>query len=151
MEKIITLMQYQLAYIGFIWALVGIAMIIDLITGIKKARKKGDATTSNGLRKTCKKAEHYFVPLAAASILDMILSIMPWYDAPYGSIIYGLFCAGTEFFSVFENTHTKKERKQIVDSISGVLSNLDDRGKLIKEVGKHAINGVNEDNDENEE
>lgn len=151
MEKIITLMQDQLVYIGFIWALVGIAMIIDLITGIKKARKNGGATTSNGLRKTCKKAEHYFVPLAAASVLDLILSIIPAYELPYGSIIYGLFCAGTEFFSVFENTHTKKERKEIVKTISDVLTNLDDTDKLIAEVGKHAINGVNKNNDENED
>lgn len=143
-------MQNQLVCIAIIWLLVIISMVIDLFTGIRKAKRNGDATTSNGLRKTCQKAIHYFVPLAAICILDLILCIMPSYELPFGTIIYGVFCAGTEFFSVFENTHTKKERKQIVKSISNVLTNLDEPDKLIEEVGKQAINGTH-NNDEGDD
>lgn len=148
MEKIINAMQNQLMYMVFIWILVFISMAIDLFTGIRKAKKNGEATTSNGLRKTCKKAIHYFVPLAAICVLDLMLSIMPAYELPFGTIIYGVFCAGTEFFSVFENTHTKKERKHIVKSITNVLTNLDEPDKLIEEVSKQAINGTSNDDEE---
>lgn len=142
MERIIEAMQNQLVCIGIIWILVFVSMAIDLFTGIRKAQNNGEATTSNGLRKTCQKSIHYFVPLAAICVLDLMLAIMPAYELPFGSIIYGVFCAGTEFFSVFENTHTKNERKEIVKSIKGVLTNLDEPEKLIDEVGRHAINGV---------
>ena len=39
-----------------------LAMLIDLISGVQKARARGEATTSQGFKKTCEKARKYFGP-----------------------------------------------------------------------------------------
>ena len=49
-------------------ALMIVAMTVDLVFGVYKARQLGEATTSTGLKKTCEKARKYFSPFMVLEI-----------------------------------------------------------------------------------
>ena len=53
-----------------------IAMTIDLVTGIQKAKQRGEATTSTGLKKTATKARKYFTPFFTLCCIDILCSVV---------------------------------------------------------------------------
>ena len=50
-------------------------MILDFITGVRKASLRGEATTSRGFRRTAEKASQYFLPMMCLTAIDVIASI----------------------------------------------------------------------------
>ena len=50
------------------------AMFIDLITGLRKAKQAGIATTSRLLKKSCDKAIKYFFPMLCLMPVDILAS-----------------------------------------------------------------------------
>ena len=79
-EELNTLMSehiYRYAVIeSLCMASILIAITIDLIFGIRKARINGEATTSRGLKKTCDKARKYFSPLLCIVCIDLISCVV---------------------------------------------------------------------------
>lgn len=47
-----------------------LAMLIDLIFGIRKAKIRKEARTSEGLKRTTEKATKYFAPMVCLTIVD---------------------------------------------------------------------------------
>ena len=64
---------YRFAFIvSLCMAAMLVAMVVDLIFGVRKAKRNGEATTSTGLKKTCDKARKYFSPFMATVCIDII-------------------------------------------------------------------------------
>ena len=115
-------------------ALMIVAMIVDLVFGVYKARQLGEATTSTGLKKTCEKARKYFSPFAVLVCIDLLSSVIS--PAPAFSLLWASYCIFCEFISVREKAWQKAELRKQERTMSIILENKDDIAKLIAELIK---------------
>lgn len=106
-----------------------IAMTLDLYFGIKKAKERGVATTSKGLKKSCDKAKKYFVPFCVLMMLDIIAAIV--LPAPIFSMIWAAWCIYCEFVSVREKAWTKAEIEKAEKTMNVVVENKDDIARVV--------------------
>lgn len=148
-EELNTLMAehiYRYAVIeSLCMASILIAMTIDLIFGIRKARINGEATTSRGLKKTCDKARKYFSPLLCIVCIDLISCVVT--SVPMFSMLWSVYCIFCEFMSVREKAWQKAEIRQQERTMRVLLDNKDDIVKaLIEAMTALRKEDSNEDN-----
>ena len=149
-EELNTLMAehiYRYAVIeSLCMASILIAMTIDLIFGIRKARINGEATTSRGLKKTCDKARKYFFsPLLCIVCIDLISCVVT--SVPMFSMLWSVYCIFCEFMSVREKAWQKAEIRQQERTMRVLLDNKDDIAKaLIEAMTALRKEDSNEDN-----
>lgn len=148
-EELNTLMAehiYRYAVIeSLCMASILIAMTIDLIFGIRKARINGEATTSRGLKKTCDKARKYFSPLLCIVCIDLISCVVT--SVPMFSMLWSVYCIFCEFMSVREKAWQKAEIRQQERTMRVLLDNKDDITKaLIEAMTALRKEDSNEDN-----
>ena len=148
-EELNTLMAehiYRYAVIeSLCMASILIAMTIDLIFGIRKARINGEATTSRGLKKTCDKARKYFSPLLCIVCIDLISCVVT--SVPMFSMLWSVYCIFCEFMSVREKAWQKAEIRQQERTMRVLLDNKDDIAKaLIEAITALRKEDSNEDN-----
>lgn len=109
-----------------------LAMAIDLIAGIHKAKQRGQATTSQGLKKTAAKAEKYFMPYLVTVCIDVIVSVVV--PVPGFSMLWATYCCLCEWKSVREKWWQKEEIAKQQRTMSIIIENKDDIIKMIKEL-----------------
>lgn len=108
------------------------AMIVDFFSGLRKARQRGEATTSRGLKRTASKASKYFTPYMVLMGIDMICcALIPW---PVFSMLWGAYCVFCEFCSVREKAWQKAEMDRAAKTMKVVIENKDDIAKLAAEI-----------------
>lgn len=113
--------------------LVFFAMIIDLISGLRKARQRGEVRTSYGLSRSLTKFITYEGGIMIAAGMDMLvhfshlkalfgLNILN--DVPIVTCLVGLFLLGVEFFSIKEKADekTKKNLDKAFETLSQFLT-----------------------------
>lgn len=122
------------------------AMFIDLITGLRKAKQAGIATTSRLLKKSCDKAIKYFFPMLCLMPVDILAS--QFLPLPAFTMLMAAFNIFCEWKSIMEKTHTKKEMHEAAQTVSVIVKNKDDLAQVFAEVlnkvaseGKEADNG----------
>lgn len=97
--------------IGFVapaWPpFVGLVVLvgIDMRTGIKAARKRGEDVNSKGMRRTVEKASSYLYLLIAALVMQQLFLKDSPINLPLLYIAASL-CAAVEFKSISENVYT---------------------------------------------
>lgn len=98
----------QLVYPNlYLIAGLGLIIFIDLITGICKATKNGEATTSRGMRNSYDKATTYFSLLSAVLVVANCIALahikeeLNW--LPYGLNTLVMSCIYVELKSILEN------------------------------------------------
>lgn len=109
-----------------------IAMTIDLVTGIQKAKQRGEATTSTGLKKTATKARKYFTPFFTLCCIDILCSVVC--PLPAFSMLWTAYCIFCEFISVREKSWKKEEIRKAEKTMSIIIENKDDIAKLVAEL-----------------
>lgn len=114
------------------YASVVFAMFVDLITGIRKAKAAGIATTSRLLKKTCDKSIKYFFPMLCLFPIDVMTSNFT--SVPVFTMLMAAFNIYCEWKSVMEKTHTKKEIYDAAQTVSVIVKNKDDLAKVFAEV-----------------
>lgn len=122
-------------------AMMIVAMIVDLVFGVYKARQLGEATTSTGLKKTCEKARKYFSPFAVLVCIDLLSSVIS--PIPAFSLLWSSYCIFCEFISVREKAWQKAEMRKQERTMSIILENKDDIAKMIAELIKKQADGNN--------
>lgn len=136
--------QHLMAHILLITlasAMMIVAMIVDLVFGVYKARQLGEATTSTGLKKTCEKARKYFSPFAVLVCIDLLSSVIS--PIPAFSLLWSSYCIFCEFISVREKAWKKAELRKQERTMSIILENKDDIAKMIAELIKKQADGNN--------
>ncbi len=122
--------------------LVTFAMFMDLLTGIRKANSKGEATTSRGLRKTLTKAYHYFIPIICGATFDLLLAPLSFYTLPFMVMGISAYCIMCEVKSVMENTKADStEMSEMADFLTKVIENREDPEGLLKLIIKNVNEG----------
>lgn len=85
-----------------------IAVLLDLETGVKAARKNREKIRSHRLRRTVAKILDYLRVLLFGVMIDMLGLAFPWYAVPYCAILVTLGVVLIEGKSMLENYHKMK-------------------------------------------
>ena len=113
-------------------AAVLLAMTVDFVTGLQKARRRGVARTSQGLKKTAAKATKYFTPYMVLVGIDLISCVvMPF---PAFSMLWAAYCVYCEFKSVREKSWQKAEIERAGRTMSVIIENKEDIARLAAEI-----------------
>jgi len=95
----------------------GIAVLLDLYTGIKAAKKTGEAIRSHVLRKTITKIIEYWFVIVFGVLIDLLGLSFPWYTIPYAAILITLAVLVIEGRSMLENLAKAKSHAARVDNV----------------------------------
>lgn len=108
------------------------ATVVDLVSGLRKARRNGARTTSRGYRRTIDKLLRYFLTLIALTAVDALLILsmlslrvtMGWSLPvfPLFATIGALAMTLIEVKSVMENSHHKTDLTSAVGSATDLLA-----------------------------
>ena len=139
---------YRFAFIvSLCMAAMLVAMVVDLIFGVRKAKRNGEATTSTGLKKTCDKARKYFSPFMATVCIDIIAACANL-QVPIFSMLWAAYCVFCEFISIRENAWQKAEIRKQERTMKVILENKEDIAKTLIQLlnQEQKEGGDNEDN-----
>ena len=127
---------YRFAFIvSLCMAAMLVAMVVDLIFGVRKAKRNGEATTSTGLKKTCDKARKYFSPFMATVCIDIIAACANL-QVPIFSMLWAAYCVFCEFISIREKAWQKAEIRKQERTMKVILENKDEIAKAVVEIMK---------------
>ena len=122
---------YRFAFIvSLCMAAMLVAMVVDLIFGVRKAKRNGEATTSTGLKKTCDKARKYFSPFMATVCIDIIAACANL-QVPIFSMLWSAYCVFCEFISLREKAWQKAEIRKQERTMKVILENKEDIAKTL--------------------
>lgn len=139
---------YRFAFIvSLCMAAMLVAMVVDLIFGVRKAKWNGEATTSTGLKKTCDKARKYFSPFMATVCIDIIAACANL-QVPIFSMLWAAYCVFCEFISIREKAWQKAEIRKQERTMKVILENKEDIAKTLIQLlnQEQKEGGDNEDN-----
>ena len=137
---------YRFAFIvSLCMAAMLVAMVVDLIFGVRKAKRNGEATTSTGFKKTCDKARKYFSPFMATVCIDIIAACSNL-QVPIFSMLWSVYCVFCEFISIREKAWQKAEIRKQERTMKVILENKEDIAKtLIQLLNKEQKEGGEKD------
>lgn len=100
-------LKRMLLVVVILWLMMLVAVMVDLWTGVERAKAANEYVNSGGFRRTFTKVGDYWRVLAMLFIVDVIGNIFPWYSFPYASILGTMAVIAIEFRSVIENLREK--------------------------------------------
>lgn len=119
------------------WMLMAVSVLIDLWTGVEKAKAKKEKIDSHNLRRTITKMSEYWRIQIFAVMFDVIASM--FVQLPYASGIACVAILCIEGFSVIENL---REKKSAAANIAYVLPYVLMAAKAIKENDYKTISDI---------
>lgn len=117
----------------YAFAIVFGAMIVDLISGLWKAKKNGKATRSKALRQSVSKLITYEGSLFICIGTDAMLYLCEFWKfitfidltcTPVLTLLCGIFLCIVEFISVMENAETKL-KKNMDEAVETIKKGID--------------------------
>lgn len=141
----------QLAIICIIlfmeYALVFLIVLVDLVSGIRKARLRNEPIYSDKLKRTTKKLGGYYTPMLGLSVVDCMQFVAIWYLNtyhnwnlplfPFMTLIGALGVGMIEMKSIFEKAEEKQKFERVAVLAGDVVRNRDDAAALISEIAKY--------------
>ncbi len=134
-------LKRMLTVVLILWSLMIVAVLVDLWSGIEKAKARKEYVNSGGFRRTFAKVGEYWRVLAMLLLVDIIGNIFPWYSFPFASVLGTVAVIAIEFRSVIENLQEKHSAAaQIPDMIGRIIRCKDPAraAELLQEVKKIA-------------
>ena len=136
-----------------LWILFGIYMMVlmailaDLWSGVRKAKKNGIARSSYGFKRTIDKIARYYNVLLALTVVDAMQMASTWYLETYyeyslpvfpfitllGAIGIGLI----EIKSIYEKAEDKVRIDNVATLAGQVMSNRDNLDAIAKAVSEY--------------
>lgn len=117
-EKILEFIIPNLIVFTGLYSAVLLAIVADLFSGCRKAKKDGFLRSSKGLRRTVKKIAEYYNLMFVISVIDIVQMVAIWQAGwnipklPLFSFGGTLFLCLIELKSIYER-QTDKERYEI--------------------------------------
>lgn len=90
-------------------AITGFFSIADTASGVYTARKTGEKLRSHRLRKMFEKMAVYWFFQTLVGLVGLILSLFPFYNLPYLSIIFAIMICVAEGKSMWEHAQRRKD------------------------------------------
>lgn len=101
------------------FVVIGVAVLLDLYTGIKAAKKTGEKIRSHILRRTIIKIIEYWLVVVFGILIDLLGLSFTWYNIPYAAVIVTLCVLLIEGHSLFENLTRAKSPAGRIDDVAG--------------------------------
>lgn len=139
LEKDYEALYHTLYVVGIAWVVVLLAMLVDLHFGIKKAKELGEATTSEGFRRSINKGTYYYALMTFALLFDVFDVITPHFFPrpldmiPFFSVFGALCLVLTEAKSVFEKGENKL-RRQVLNNGVEMFEAFQKREEILKKI-----------------
>ena len=120
MDKVLADIGQMLSVIVVAMVIVLVAMAIDLVSGVNKAKANGQMRTSWGLKRTISKFVMYEGGLLIAAGVDILMHSSHLYDllrlealrgVPFITCLVGVFLCVVEFLSVKESADIKMQKE----------------------------------------
>lgn len=125
-----------------LWIFVLIAVMVDLVAGVWKAKRLDYIITSDGLKRSVSKLVMYYLLMTFFCMMDLVASASGWLQLPYISMIACFLILFIEVKSVFERAD-QKERKRLVNGakdVTAILASKEDIAKAIHDYIKEKDN-----------
>lgn len=131
-----------------LWILLGIYILVllmifaDLWSGVRKAKRIGEARTSYGYRRTISKMAQYYNILIACTIVDSMYGLLSWYLEIYYQTSLWLFPFITFFMAIvlclieIKSIREKAEDKVRLDRAGQVVQQVFINRENLEEVAK---------------
>lgn len=128
--------KLRIGIILIIWGLVLVAIAVDFVSGFRKAKLRGEARTSSGLRRTVDKVVRYYSLMLIALLFDCI--VMFFLNYPIVTFIFAGFLFAVELKSIWEKADkkTKKTELETILEIAELLKNKEDLLNKVIEIVK---------------
>jgi hypothetical protein len=123
--------QLQVGIILIVWGLVLVAIAVDFVSGYRKAKQRGEARTSSGLRRTVDKAVRYYSLMIIALLFDCI--VMFFLNYPIVTFIFAGFLFAVELKSIWEKAD-KKTKKTELDTILEIAELVKNKEDLVSKI-----------------
>lgn len=122
-----------------------IAMAVDLVAGVHKAKLRGEACTSYELSRTFSKFLIYEGMLTICACIDVLIHFVVYmmtdkvYMVPATTCLFGIVICATEGWSVYEKAEDKQRRKMAeVATAAAALVDKDTLTEIVSEAIKRA-------------
>lgn len=148
MNTILTEIGQMLSVMVVAMVIVMVAMVIDLASGINKARANGQMRTSWGLKRTLSKFIMYEGSMMIAAGVDILMHSSHLYDllhlhslrgVPFITCLVGAFLCVVEFLSVRESADVKMQKEfSNAGKLIGSVFSKEDLAEAIKEALKES-------------
>ena len=100
---------HYVSYMGIVVALIVVSVMVDLFTGLGKAKARHEAISSKGLRQTFRKLLEYWGLILMCFTIDLLLLITP-IGEPWVTMACGLSIVIVEIKSVIENLKARRSK-----------------------------------------
>lgn len=159
-DKLTDTLASQFLILAAAYTLVFLIVLLDLWSGIRKARRRGEFRSSYGLRKTVSKVAGYFNMMMALTLIDVMLITAVVHLAPQISfripVIPVLSLAGAvfagiiEFKSIYEKAGDKDKGKfQDAAKLAGRLASDRNVRNVLNELAGYLSSQKNDGDDDN--
>lgn len=107
-----------------------IAISIDLLSGLERAKREGNIRTSHGFKQTLYKIKDYYSIIILFTIIDVVASL--WFSLPFFTAIGTIAIIFVEGKSVYENKRgLNKGVRDLPDALRQVLKSKDKAEELL--------------------
>ena len=140
MEKIIVTLWITFG----IYLMVLLAIMADLWSGVRKAKKNGVARSSYGFKRTIDKIARYYNVMLALTVIDAMQMGSLWYLEKYYSYHWPIFPIVTlvgaigicliEIKSIYEKAEDKVRIENVANMAGKIITNKDDISEIVKAV-----------------
>lgn len=148
MDKVLSDVSQMLSVIVAAMVIVMIAMSVDLVSGVNKAKANGQMRTSWGLKRTISKFVMYEGCLLIAAGVDILMHSSHLYDllhldalrgVPFITCLVGVFLCVVEFLSVKESADVKMQKEfTYASKLIGSIFSKEDLREAIKDAIKES-------------
>ena len=100
---------WHLSIVAFCILTSGLFSVADTVSGIYTAKKTGEKLRSHRLRKMFEKMAVYWFFQVLVGIVGLILSLFPFYNLPYLSILFAIMICAAEGRSMWEHSRRRHD------------------------------------------
>lgn len=158
MKEIVIAGKFQIILVIIMYIAVLVFIFLDLWSGIRKAKQRGEFTSSYGLKKTIEKISKYMNMMLVLTALDFVLMLALYLFndgrgathripiIPVFTLIGTMFVGIIEFKSIYENNEAKEKAK--IQDISKMFKQMmKDPGarNMLKELSRYVGESKKED------
>lgn len=150
MNEILQPFVAQLTILSVVYVLVFLVIILDLISGVMKAKRRGKLRSSYALRKTVDKIVRYFSMLLVITAIDTVqmLAISQWDVStghhipilPFLTFLAAMFVGFIELKSIYENSD-EKEQSRIENAADDIVKLVKHFPEVLEELKKYKDDG----------
>lgn len=140
MEKIIVTLWITFG----LYIMVLLAIMADLWSGVRKAKKNGIARSSCGFKRTVDKIARYYNVLLALTVVDAMQMSSLWYLEKYYEYNWPIFPIVTligsigvcliEIKSIYEKAEDKVRIENVANMAGKIIADRDDISEIVKTV-----------------